>query len=77
MGRGWAAQVVDIQVADANVWRGADAVSRLRRESHNPWAWVVNVDLGVTGVDSWQSNPIPAAQFHQVLDGVDGDLCKL
>ena len=65
---------MDVQIADANFWRWTDAVSRFSGEAHDPWTRIVNVDLGITRMDSRHGNAIPTAKFNQVADGVDSDL---
>lgn len=67
-------QVIDVQVADADFWRWANAIPCFGGQTHNPWAWVVNVNLSIARVDSGKGNSIPSTQLHQVLDGVNGDL---
>lgn len=62
------------QVNDADFRRRLDAVPGLGSEAHDPWTRIVDVDLGVAGVDGRERNTVPPAQFDKVLDGRNSNL---
>lgn len=63
-----------LQVNHTNFGGRPHAVPCLCRQAQYPGARIVNVDLGVTCMDSRQSNAVPPTQFHEIFDGRYSDL---
>ena len=62
------------QIANAHLGRWSHAVPGLSGEAQYPRARIVNIDLGITGVDRLQRNTIPTTEFNQILDRCHSDL---
>jgi hypothetical protein len=69
--------IKDSQITHADLWRRSNAVSRFSGECHDPGTRIVDVDLGVTGVHSRESNAIPSSELNEVLDRRDSDLMRM
>ena len=73
-GRGGAIQVVDIKVDNADLRRWANGIPGLGGETDDVRTRIVDINLGISGVNGRESNTIPAAKFNNVLDGHDRNL---
>jgi hypothetical protein len=63
-----------LQIAYADLWGGPDAISRFRRERHDPGTRIIDVNLGITRVYSGKSDAIPTSKLDEVFDSHDGNL---
>ena len=66
--------IVDVEVANADFWRRADAVSCFCGQSNDPRSRVFNVDLCVARVNSRKSDAIPSSKLNEVFDCEHGNL---
>ena len=58
----------DSQIANAHLRRRPHTVPGFRGETQNPGAGVVDINLGITGMNCLQRNAIPSTEFNKVLD---------
>lgn len=58
----------DSQIANAHVGRRPHTVPGFGGETQNPGAGVVNIDLGIAGMNCLQCNAIPPTEFDEILD---------
>jgi len=45
-------QGVDLQIADTDLRRWANAVSRFSGQTENPWTRIIDIDFGIARVNS-------------------------
>jgi hypothetical protein len=65
--------VIDSQITNTDFGSGPDAVPGFCGKAHYPWTGIVNVDLGIVGLDSIECDTIPAAELDEILDHRDSN----
>jgi hypothetical protein len=65
---------MDLQITNAHLWCSPGKISRFSGETEDPRSWVFQVDLGIPGMNRWESNATPTTEFDEVFDSGNGDL---
>jgi len=66
--------VIDSQITNTDFRSGPDTVPGFCGKAHYPWTGIVDVDLGIAGVDSRECDTIPTAELDEIFDRRDSNL---